>query len=137
MEWIIVGLIGLFLLSKAGNTTAQSASPIQNATGGSLSSTLGNTAAPPSYFNSGNPQYNATPNVPAMSPPAVPIESRITAPAAPQSPTQVSNMQRAGTVANPSAPVVRQPVPIRTRVVGPEVSSAFWTKAPIRINRVA
>jgi hypothetical protein len=140
MEWIIVGIIGLFLLSKTstGNISAQSSSPINQATGASLSNALGNATAHPSYYSSGNPSYNASPG--DMSPPAVPTESRITAPAATPAtltPTQISNNIRAATEANPSAPRLNQPVAIRTRQTGPEISSAFWTKAPIRIVRSA
>jgi len=142
MEWIIVGLIALFLFSRGGNTAAQTASPIQQQGGASLSQALGSQAAPPSHYSSGNPQYNATPDVTA--PPSIPIESQVAAPptttrtttAPPRTftPTQVSNLRRAGE-ANPSAPTVVQPVTIRTRLAGPEVASAFWTKTPIRVNR--
>lgn len=146
MEWIVIGLVALFLLSRGGNYSAQTASPTDQQGGASLSNALGNASAPPSYFASGNPQYNA-PSVSTVAPvAALPVESQIAAPptsattstapriSSPPSPTQVSNLMRAGE-ANRFAPPVVQPVAVRTRVVGPETASAFWTTTPIRVAR--
>ena len=134
---IFLVIVLLILLFRGGASISVGSSPvIQNATGPSLSAALGNSSAPPNYYATGNPGYNAAP---AQQTPTPVIAAQSLLPkVAPgvqtysnPSTTQVSNLQNVAPVQNGAAPIV-QPVAIRTRVSAPEVASAPWTRLSYR-----
>jgi hypothetical protein len=140
-------------VSSAGATiqNVASQSPISNSTGVSLSAALGSKAAPPDYYSSGNPGYNATAatlSVNTQSPvvagpsattsPAPPIATPIVRPNPavphPVSSSPVMIRPAIGTSMPPKIinPLLANKPPAVTRN-SPEVASAPWTKAPVKI----
>lgn len=139
----VIGAIALFFLLK-GNSQAQimaaaSNSPINQATGNSLSATLGNKAASPDTYQTGNPGYTA-PARPSTQTVAGTSVARQAAPVrsgvgSVVGPTKTPTTTVPGGAGRATSTIIRAPRPISptqkpivTTKASPEVASAFWTK---------
>jgi hypothetical protein len=132
MEWIILGIIALLFLSRGGFSIGATTTVVPNATGGSLSSALGNQGSAPGYYASGNPGYDA------YQFPGIPITKGSSGIAQPVSGRVVTGIFTSSAPVNPppahSGPVGLAPIlPIRVQTAPPEVASPPWASIRARI----
>lgn len=142
MIYIVIALV-LFLISKGSGVVAVgSVQPTSNTTGAALGTALGTSNNPPSYYSSGNPGYSTGPTATVAPVVTLPSPAAQVSPGVQTgvnaTPTQAATVARSG-VANPSAPLIVQPVAIRTRISSPETASTFFTRTPYPVytGRVA